>query len=487
MIVFQNSARFDKPASVILLAEEHVKKEKYDFHNESLKGQIISFSRSKIFSGFEGEIFSFVIDGKIMVLCGIGPLNRASSSAMRILVRKAIGLSVLKKVKTVEIIPAKEQEGLVEAVCEAVMIGGYAWNKYRSKTGQRDDACEILKKRFVVIGSRRREYDALIQTASGVNMARDLVNENADVANSAFLEKSIRQLVKGHKEASLEVLDAQELKRKGMNLHLAVNRGSQKEAKLVIVRYNGAASKDDFTALVGKGVTFDTGGLNLKPTGYMETMKMDMSGAAAVIGVLHNVLRMKIRKNVLFAVGLAENAIDAASYKPGDVIRAYNGKTVEVGNTDAEGRLVLADVLAYIVRNYKPKRVIDIATLTGACIVALGFDYSGLMSNREDLARQLLESAERTDDRAWQLPIYPELTQHIKSKIADLKNIGLPKSVAGTCSAGEFLRQFVDDTPWAHMDIAGTAYVNSDSRLYFGFGATGAGVRLLTDFLLRKA
>jgi len=180
---------------------------------------------------------------------------------------------------------------------------------------------------------------------------------------------------------------------------------------------------------------------------------------------------------------MAENATDGASYKPGDIIKSYSGKTVFVGNTDAEGRLVLADAISYVCRNYKPKRIIDLATLTGACIVALGYDYTGLMSDDDQLANRLLSSARRTDDRIWQLPIYPELKEHVKSPIADIKNLGLPKGVAGTVSAAEFLRQFVEGAKWAHLDIAGTSFVDGDSRLYFGHGASGAGVRLVTDYL----
>jgi leucyl aminopeptidase len=264
---------------------------------------------------------------------------------------------------------------------------------------------------------------------------------------------------------------------------LAVNQGSRKEPKLIIVKYQGAGSKEKYTALIGKGVTFDTGGLNLKPTGSMETMRMDMSGTAAVIGTLKNTIALGLKKNVLFVCAVAENAIGSGSFKPGDVFRAYNGKTVEVNNTDAEGRLVLADAIAYVVKNYKPEQIIDIATLTGACVVALGHDYSGLISTNDKLAKQLVDSSKHTDDRVWRLPIYPEMKDSVKSNYADIRNTGFPKGAAGASTAAEFLRQFTDDTPWAHLDIAGTAYAEGSGRMYYGFGATGAGVRLLTDYL----
>jgi leucyl aminopeptidase len=190
-----------------------------------------------------------------------------------------------------------------------------------------------------------------------------------------------------------------------------------------------------------------------------------------------------IKKNLLFVLGVAENSISAGAYKPGDVIVGYAGKSVEVGNTDAEGRLVLADAFSYIVKNYKPAQIIDMATLTGACVVALGFDYSGLFSNSDQLAEDLLALAKETDDRAWRLPIYPEIKEYIKSPIADLKNTSTIRG-GGACTAAEFLHQFVGDTTWAHLDIAGSAFVEGQGRFYYGHGATGAGVRLLTNYLL---
>jgi leucyl aminopeptidase len=214
-------------------------------------------------------------------------------------------------------------------------------------------------------------------------------------------------------------------------------------------------------------------------------MKIDMAGAAAVCGLLKNVLALGVKKNLLFVLSVAENSIGSAAYKPGDVITGYAGKSVEIGNTDAEGRLVLADAFAYIVKNYKPAKMIDLATLTGACVVALGFDYTGLFSNNDELAGQLIEASKITDDRAWRLPVYAELKDHIKSPIADLKNTSNIKG-GGASTAAEFLHQFTEGTTWAHLDIAGSSYAEGSGRMYFGFGATGAGVRLLTHYLLNN-
>jgi leucyl aminopeptidase len=290
-------------------------------------------------------------------------------------------------------------------------------------------------------------------------------------------------LVRGKKHISIETLNKKQMQAKKLGLHLAVNQGSNKEPKLIIVKYNGAAHNSNYTAFIGKGMTFDTGGINLKPSGSIETMRIDMSGAAAVVGTLQNAIALNLKKNVLFVVGLAENAIGSRAYNPGDVICGYAGKTVEVANTDAEGRLVLADAIAYVVKNYKPARLIDIATLTGACVVALGHDYTGLMTNDDKFSRQLVRSSNETDDRVWRLPIYPELKKSVESKIADIRNLGYPKGAAGTITAAEFLHQFTEGTTWAHLDIAGTAFDDGQGKWYFGHGATGAGVRLITYYL----
>jgi len=251
------------------------------------------------------------------------------------------------------------------------------------------------------------------------------------------------------------------------------------------VKYTGKTKKAPYTAIVGKGITFDSGGINLKPSRSIETMRSDMSAAAAVVGILNNAISLNIRKNILFVCALAENAISKDSYKPGDVLKSYSGKTVEIGNTDAEGRLVLADAISYVIKNHQPETIIDLATLTGACIVALGYDYSGLLTTNDRLAKQLEKSAKETDDRIWRLPLYDEIKKVMKSKIADISNISNQKG-AGTITGAEFIHQFTEKTTWAHLDIAGTSFVEGNSRMYFSHGGTGAGVRLLTHYLMNN-
>jgi len=430
----------------------------------------------------KGDIYPVLEGAKTFIFVGLGKLDKLSLTDLRIQVRKACLSAYLSKVKTIEIVVHAKDEATVIAIIEGVAIGTYVWDKYKS----RDKNDKTIKDKDVTIAVEAKEsYIDAVTICKGVSLTRDLVNDNADTITSDYLEKAVRELIKVHKNASLEILNRKELQAKGLNLMLAVNQASNKEPKLIIVKYAGGKKNEGYTAIIGKGMTFDTGGLNLKPSNSIETMKIDMSGAAAVCGILKNALALKISKNLLFVLGVAENSIGSAAYKPGDVITGYAGKSVEIGNTDAEGRLVLADTFAYLVKNYKPARMIDMATLTGACVVALGFDHSGLFSNSDELARELVESSKKTDDRVWRLPIYPELKDYIKSHIADLKNTSNIKG-GGACTAAEFLHQFTEGTTWAHLDIAGSAYTEGAGRMYYGHGATGAGVRLLTHYLLHN-
>lgn len=463
MISFRAKPKYDQQATVVLLTagqkDKHLKEE---------------LERGEIFPVREGQ--------RILLGVGLGKADKLSLTELRIQVRKAFLSSYLKKIKDIELIPHTKNELAIEAIIEGILIGTYVWDKYKSR--DKEDRT-VKDKNVTIVADFKKEYEQTVRICEGVGLTRDLVNDNADLITSTYLEKTVKDLIKGQQQISLEILNKKELKARGLNLHLAVNQGSPKEPKLLIVQYSGGKRGEGATAIVGKGLTFDTGGLNLKSTSHIETMKIDMSGAAAVCGILKNVLKLGLKKNLLFVLSLAENAIGSQAYKPGDVIVGYAGKSVEIGNTDAEGRLVLADALSYITKNYKPSKIIDMATLTGACIVALGFDYSGLFSNNDLLANDLLYSAQETDDRAWRLPIYPEIKEYLKSPIADLKNISTIKG-AGACTAAEFLHQFVGDTPWVHLDIAGSAYVEGQSRFYFGHGATGAGVRLLTHYLLKN-
>lgn len=485
MIQFSNTPKFDKNAAIILLSKEQATKKNFNFSaRDAIRSAIKEVIDAGQFQGNEREIFPLIVQKKVIILAGVGEAEKINLTTVRGIVRQAALSSYLKKCNEIEVIPHSKDDNLVVAVIEGIAIGTYVWDKY---TRSSEKVVRPIDKKYILCTNVKQHYQDAVTTCQGVNFARNLINDNADIVDSKLLERTIRGLIKGKKNVSIEVLGRKELKAKGLNLHLAVNQGSLKEPKLIIVRYNGAGKNSPYTALVGKGITFDTGGLNLKPTGHIETMRTDMSGCAAVIGTLKNTLALNLKQNVLFVVGVAENAIGSGAFKPGDVFRAYNGLTVEILNTDAEGRLVLGDALAYVEKNYKPARFIDLATLTGACIIALGFDYSGLVSNDDAFAREILEIGKITDDRVWQLPSYPEMKDYIKSEIADIKNVGLPKGAAGACTAAEFLRRFVNNTPWVHLDIAGTSFVDGKGRFYYGHGGTGSGVRLLTNYLKDRA
>lgn len=479
MIQFRGGVSQDKPATIFFLDPGNKEGVLSNIPGGEVRKRVEDVLASGRFNAEKGEVFPISWGKKIILLAGIGDDGMTNLTSARTAVRQAINSPHIKTMTEIEIVPASQGERYLAAVVEGIAIGSYAWNKYRTRPAKEIPADQ---RAYFLATDEKPLFREIETICEGVNFTRDLVNDNADIVTSEYMEQTVRSIIAGQPNISLDVLNEKELKEKGLNLHLAVNQASRKPPKLIIVKYSGAGAKEPFTALIGKGLTFDTGGLDLKPAGHIETMRSDMSGAAAVVGTMRNVIALKLKVNVIFVLGMAENAIGSGSYKPGDVYTSYNGKTVEIANTDAEGRLVLADAISYTVRNYKPGAVIDIATLTGACVTALGYDYSGLVSTDEALIARLSKSGNATDDRVWQLPWYPELKDAVESPVADLKNLGFPKGAGGAITAAEFLRQFTDNTPWAHVDIAGTAFHNRE-RFYYAAGATGAGVRLLTAYL----
>lgn len=481
MIKFSTSPSFSQAGTIFLITKSQITQKKFPKNiPDQLKSNILDVVASGQFSGDRCEMFPVLNGDQVVLLVGVGNPRDLSMTKLRIGIKMAVQSKYFRKISDIELIPSDDKEEFIRGIVEGIKIGAYQWQKYLSNT---KDELKNEDKVYTIIAPKKRAHENAVAICDGVNLTRDLVNENADVKTSTYIEKVVKKLIKGKKNISVEILGKKEMKSKGLHLHLAVNQGSKQEPRLLIVKYSGGAKKAGYTALIGKGITFDTGGLNLKPTGHIESMKMDMGGAGCVIGTLKNTINLNLKKNVLFVCGLAENVTGSAAYKPGDVLNSYSGKTVEVANTDAEGRLVLADAISYVVRNYKPARIVDIATLTGACIVALGYDHSGLVSTDDRMARKLIESSKVTDDRVWRLPSYPELKDSVKSQIADIRNLGSPKGAGGAITAAEFLRQFTEGTTWAHLDIAGTSYVENGKRQYYSHGGTGAGVRLLTHFL----
>ena len=312
----------------------------------------------------------------------------------------------------------------------------------------------------------------------GVAVSREVANLPANVCTPTFLVKEARRIAKSNKNLRVEVLDEKDMQKLGMGALLSVTAGTSEPAKFIVLKYLAGARSKKPTVLIGKGVTFDSGGISLKPGPAMDEMKFDMCGAATVLGVFSAFVALNPSANLIGIIPACENLPSGTATKPGDIVTSMSGQTIEVLNTDAEGRLILCDALTYA-QKFKPAAVIDIATLTGACVVALGKHVSGLLSNSDALARTLLKAGENADDPAWRLPLRDEYMAQIKSNFADMANIG--GRDAGTITAACFLSRFVDDMNWAHLDIAGTAWRSGSQK-----GSTGRPVPLLTEYLLNN-
>ena len=341
-----------------------------------------------------------------------------------------------------------------------------------------------LRKLTVAVSERATLADARrgvkrgIALANGIELARTLGNRPGNLCTPGDLADQARALKKDYPALKVQILEEAAMKKLGMGALLSVSRGSRQPAKLIVMQYRGGSKNAKPVVLVGKGVTFDSGGISIKPGAAMDEMKFDMCGAASVFGTVSAVAEMKLRINLVGIVPATENLPDGDASKPGDVVTSMSGQTIEVLNTDAEGRLILCDALTYADR-FKPDVVVDIATLTGACVVALGHHATGLLSNDQDLADELLEAGQASGDRAWQLPLWDEYDEQISSNFADMANIG--GRGAGTITAGCFLARFTKDYRWAHLDIAGVAWKSGHAK-----GATGRPVQLLTRFLLNR-
>ncbi|MGH9319300.1 MAG: leucyl aminopeptidase, partial [Vicinamibacteria bacterium] len=328
----------------------------------------------------------------------------------------------------------------------------------------------------------RRGLDRGERIARAVNYTRELGNTPPNEMTPARLGEHALELAEEH-GMECEVLDREALEEMKMGGILGVGSGSVNEPRLIVLRFRGGRKSAPPTAIVGKAVTFDTGGISIKPSARMEDMKYDKMGGCAVLGVLKAAALLKLRKNLIGVVPAAENMPSGTAYRPGDILRSYSGKTIEIINTDAEGRLILADALAWAVEQ-KPREIIDLATLTGACVVALADTASGAFGS-DELVERMVEAGNRTGDRAWPLPVYQEFGDKMKSEVADIKNAS-GDSWGGASNAAAFLKFFVGDgVPWVHLDIAGTAWVNKH-KAYHPLGATGSGVRLVTDYLSHR-
>ena len=357
-----------------------------------------------------------------------------------------------------------------------VELRAYAFERYKTKRKDAEEKADAVKVTIAAAGAAAVEkaFAPRRAVAAGVIVARDLVNEPANVLYPEEFARRAGNLKK--LGVVVDVLDVKEMKKLGMNALLGVGQGSERESRTVIMRWNGGKRGAEPVAFIGKGVCFDTGGISIKPAAGMEDMKGDMAGAACVVGLMHALAARKAKVNVVGAIGIVENMPDGRAQRPGDIVTTMSGQTIEIINTDAEGRLVLSDVLHYVNKNYKPRFMIDLATLTGAIIVALGQEYAGLFANDDKLADRLVKAGNETGERVWRMPLGPEYDKMIDSKFADMKNTG--GRYGGAITAAQLLQRFVDKTPWAHLDIAGIGMGSLQTDINKSWGS-GFGVRLL--------
>jgi len=363
----------------------------------------------------------------------------------------------------------------------AVRLAAYRFAKYLTKQ-KADKIPSVTTVRVVTsdVAAAEAAFQPLSAVADAVLFSRDLVSEPANILYPVEFARRVKELEA--LGAKVEILGEAEMEKLGMGSLLGVGQGSRRESQLAVIQWNGGAAGEQPIAFVGKGVCFDTGGISLKPADGMEEMKWDMGGAAAVAGLMHALAGRKAKVNVVGVLGLVENMPDGNAQRPGDVVTSMSGQTIEVLNTDAEGRLVLADALWYTQDRFKPKFMIDLATLTGAIIISLGLEYAGVFTNSDEIAEGLAKAGPKVGEKSWRLPIPAEYERHIDSPIADVKNMGNGRA-GGSITAALFLQRFTNGTPWAHIDIASTAWVKDSKNPTVPDGAAGYGVRLLDQFV----
>ena len=436
------------------------------------------------FTGKSGKTVNIYGDGttKRVSVFGLGEDDKLTSDGIRALASKISAYANSLKLESFSV--DGDSFGLngadfAQAFAEGLVLGAYEFLDYKSKKKDANtlNTVNILGK---VDASSIAKGEVI---ANGVAYARDLGNHPANQMTPSILAKNAEEIAKSS-GMKATIFDVSEFQKMGLGSFYGVAQGSvgRVPAKMIIVEYNGGKKGDKPFALVGKGVTFDSGGISIKPSPNMGDMKYDMCGSAAVMGLLKTVAELKPALNIIFAIGATENMPDGNAQRPGDIVTAYNGKTIEVLNTDAEGRLVLADVLSYVNDKFSPVAMLDFATLTGAVLVALGDKATGLLGNNEDLMNEVKASSKATGERAWELPLWDEYTDDIKSDFADIKNIGKGR-LAGTITAASFLKEFVGDTPWVHFDIAGTAWGPKKPAYQPKIGSTGVAVRLVYNLL----
>ncbi|HET9163985.1 MAG TPA: leucyl aminopeptidase [Solirubrobacterales bacterium] len=413
-----------------------------------------------------------------VLVVGLG--KREKCDAERLRLAAALAAKEAGKLETASLawlLPESDDASAsAAAIVTGMILADYRFDRFRSSDPSAPSPPRIESLALIGEAGIAAAAEAARICAEAQNRARDLQSLPSNVATPSFLARRAEELASRHDAVSAEVLGREEIAAKAMGGLVAVSQGSAEEPKLIVLRYEGGGEAPTL-GFVGKGVTFDTGGISLKPSASMHEMKMDMSGAAAVLEAVGAIAELGLALNLVAVVPSTENMPSGTAIKPGDVITQYNGKTVEVNNTDAEGRLILADALAYAAE-LGAERIVDLATLTGAVLMALGSTYAAVISNDDDLAAEVERAGRTTGELVWRLPLHPEYKDLTRGTVADLTNASA-KRKAGTIYAGSFLEEFVGETPWAHVDIAGTAW--DVGRAYTGSDASGFGVRLLVE------
>ena len=483
-IAFAETALPDKGAVVVLVADGKKLSPAARALDKKTGGAVMRAIKASRFEGKTGQSLEIVAPGGTtldrVLLAGTGKeMDELEQQKLGGNVVGKLGNSGSTAATVVIDAGAKDLVAAAANVALGARLAGYRFDEYRTREEKKDKP--TLKSVTVAVkgaAKARKAWGPMDKVADGVFFTRDLVSQPGNVIYPESLAKEAQSLTK--MGVKVEVLDEKKMKSLGMNALLGVGQGSVRESRIAVMRWDGAAKSKKPVAFVGKGVTFDSGGISIKPGPGMEEMKWDMGGAGTVIGLMKALAGRKAKVNAVGLVGLVENMPDGKAQRPGDIVKSMSGQTIEIHNTDAEGRLVLADVLWYCQDRFKPQFIVNLATLTGAIIISLGHEHAGLFSNDDKLSEKLTAAGLATGEKVWRLPLDDAYDKLIKADAADMKNIG--GRGAGSITAAQFLQRFVNKTPWAHLDIAGMAW-STESKPTVPKGATGFGVRLLDRFV----
>ena len=485
LVAKKTGQKFKNEDIVILFLAEQGRAER----KKALPGEFSYIEKRLDLSFYKGKqselIFFPFADNPAIILCGMGKKDEIDAESLRRSVAGAVALCRDKSIEHVSIImpEIKTIDGsrVLSAVAEGMYLANYGFDKYKTKMN--DNGKPLL--RSVTFHTNVKNAASILKKVEIISrntlLCRDLINETSEKSDSQGIAREARALEK-IPGVTCTIYGKKEIEKMKMGLLLAVNKGSAKPPQLAVLKYQGDRRDKKFIALVGKGITFDSGGMNLKPSGHIEDMRTDMAGAAVVMYALKSASELKLSRNLYAVLPLTENMLSNDSYRPGDVFTAYNGTTVEIGNTDAEGRLVLADAIAFTEKKLKPDWIIDIATLTGACLMTFGELVAGYVTTDDGMGKILEDAGTATGELIWRLPLFKDYEENVKSDIADICNVPAERN-AGTIMGGIFLKSFVTTKRWTHIDIASTARATKQ-RGYRPKNATGFGVRLLVEAIM---